>query len=63
VFRAGCEAAKRLEAGAAAWGDPVLYRLPDGMTERAQCYRRELADGRWALPDAWSEATPVEPDA
>jgi hypothetical protein len=42
---------------------PVLYRLPDGMTERAQRYRRELADGRWALPDAWSEATPVEPDA
>ena len=63
VFRAGWEAAKRHDAGAPAHGDPILYRLPDGMTERAQRYRRELADGRWALPDGWAEATPGEPDA
>jgi hypothetical protein len=53
VFRAGWEAAKRRQAGADPWGDPVLYRLPDGLTERAQRYQRELADGRWALPEDW----------
>jgi hypothetical protein len=57
VFRAGWEAAKRHEASADAWGDPVLYRLPDGMTERAQRYQREIAQGRWAPPAGWPETS------
>ena len=54
MFRAGWEAAKRQQNGAPAWGDPVLYRLPDGMTERAQRYQREIHDGRWTLPASWT---------
>jgi hypothetical protein len=57
VFRAGWQAAKRQEAGADTWGDPVLYRLPDGMTERAQRYQREIAEGRWALPAGWPQTS------
>jgi hypothetical protein len=61
VFRAGWEAAKRQEAGAAAWGDPVLYRLPDGMTERARRYQRELRESRWHLPAGWPTAAARRP--
>jgi len=58
VFYAGWQASKRHQAGAAPHGDPVLSRLPDGLTERAQRYQRELRDGRWVLPDGW----PATPD-
>lgn len=66
VFRSSWEAAMRHQAGAHPHGDPVLYRLPDGMTERAQRYQREIHDGRWTLPASWtpdddSEDEPTRP--
>ena len=59
VFDEAWRAAERHDAGELAWGDPDLYRLPDGMTERARRYQRELAAGRWPLPASWPTPAPT----
>ena len=56
VFWEAWRAGVRHAAGGARDGDPDRYGLPDGMTERAQRYRRQLAEGRWALPDDWERS-------
>ena len=65
VFRAAWEAAIRHDAGEPGHGDPMLYRLPDGITQRAQRYHREITEGRWTSPPGWpghgSENTPQRP--
>jgi hypothetical protein len=58
VFRAAWDAAGRHETGSPSHGDPSAYRLPDGLTARAQRYQRETADGRWALPTNWPDQPP-----
>ncbi len=55
VFTEAWQAVERHEAGKPTWGDPDSYRLPDGMTDRAQRYAREIADGQWTLPDWWAD--------
>ena len=58
VFEEAWRAAKRHDAGEPTWGDPELYRLPDGMTARAERYRHELDADRWTLPAGWPSPKP-----
>lgn len=44
AFDNGQRASQRHQAGGAPQGDPAIYGLPEGMSERAERYRRERVE-------------------